>query len=113
MMLGETPQLYFESKRLRNSQELVDCYSSSEFESPFRSTVPLLSLVRDGNVLLQDILVGVDWQDRPLCISNSRYRRRKDEASDRTPISWSVRRTVAWPWKPSGPNPHIRRSVGG
>lgn len=50
------PPMYYDRTRLRDLTDLVDCYSNAEFESPFRSTVPLLSLIRDGRAVLQELL---------------------------------------------------------
>ncbi len=49
-------QMYFGQKQLRDLADLVGSYAAGEFESPFRSTVPLLALVRDETALLHEIL---------------------------------------------------------
>jgi hypothetical protein len=49
-------RLYFDQKQVSDLSELVDCYSASEFESPFRSTVPLLAFVRDESSGLREML---------------------------------------------------------
>ena len=48
--------LHFDRNPVKDFEGLVSGYGANEFRSPLRSTVPLLSLVRDGWPVLQDIL---------------------------------------------------------
>lgn len=49
-------QLYFDRTPVKDFEGLLSGYGAKEFKSPMRSTVPLLSLVRDDWPVLQDIL---------------------------------------------------------
>lgn len=48
--------MYFDRHRVSDIKALIAQYPSGEFESPFRSTVPLLSLIRDGQTILLEVL---------------------------------------------------------
>jgi hypothetical protein len=68
-------ELYFNDLPVSGFDELVGFYRRTEFESPWRSTVPLLALIRDGWPTLQRLLVAcgmqentrlhVEWQVKP------------------------------------------------
>lgn len=46
---------FFNQSPVADLKSLLEWYSADEFASPFRSTIPLLALVRDGQMLLRDI----------------------------------------------------------
>jgi 3-oxoacyl-[acyl-carrier protein] reductase len=56
--------MYFDTVAVANFAELVSKYSEGEFASPYRSTIPLLSLVKDQCALLRKILTEFDVPDR-------------------------------------------------
>ena len=58
-------RLYFNQTFVGNFGELVGCYSRDELASPFRSTVPLLSLVRDGQAMLHEIVTQCSIAEQP------------------------------------------------
>src|SRR5215813_12583934 len=47
--------LSFKRTAMPSFERLILSYNAAEFDSPFRSTVPLLSFVRDGKAMLQEI----------------------------------------------------------
>jgi len=47
---------FFKKTPVHDLKALVACYGKDEFESPRRSTVPLLSMVRDGQDAFKQIL---------------------------------------------------------
>jgi hypothetical protein len=49
-------KVYFDNEPVPDFSTLVQLYRDREFKSPYRSTVPLLSLFRDGQRILQEIL---------------------------------------------------------
>jgi hypothetical protein len=50
---------------MNDLKTLIAHYPRGEFESPFRSTVPLLSLLRDGQTILQEVLAGCGFPQNP------------------------------------------------
>lgn len=56
--------LFYDKRPVDNFEQLIDCYGPGELESPTRSTVPLLSLVKSGGRIWNEILelpgVGYD-----------------------------------------------------
>lgn len=54
-MIGK---LHFDRKPMRDFDDLLGRYASDEFASPFRSTVPLLSLIQDRPDVFSAILVA-------------------------------------------------------
>jgi hypothetical protein len=56
---------YFDRQPMLDLKSLIARYPKGEFESPFRSTVPLLSLLRDGHTVLQDVLTGCGFPQTP------------------------------------------------
>jgi hypothetical protein len=55
-MDSETPRLYFDRKAVDDVCAALPLYSAKEFQSPTRSTVPLLSLVKHGDEVLKSLL---------------------------------------------------------
>src|SRR5262249_12519814 len=55
---------YFNQTQVHNLKDLVDRYGSDEFASPFRSTAPPLSLIRDGQPMLEEILARCGFAER-------------------------------------------------
>jgi hypothetical protein len=53
----ELTNTFFGKEAVRDLGALIESYPRKEFESPFRSTIPLLSLIRDGRPILQKMLV--------------------------------------------------------
>lgn len=51
-------QLHFDRERVCDFDELLGHYASDEFKSPFRSTVPLLSLIQDGAGVFLSVLAA-------------------------------------------------------
>src|SRR5450759_1704349 len=51
-------QLHFDRQLIKDFADLVSRYGDKEFKSPLRSTIPLLSLVRDGWPVLQEVLTA-------------------------------------------------------
>lgn len=49
-------QLYFDRQLATDFEDLISRYGTNEFASPLRSTIPLLSLVRDGWPTLKEII---------------------------------------------------------
>lgn len=54
--------LYFDRHPACDLDTLIAQYPSGEFESPYRSTVPLLSMIRDGQTGLREILASCGFQ---------------------------------------------------
>jgi len=57
-VIAEPNQFYFDCHPVKDFADLVSRYGGKEFKSPMRSTVPLLSLVRDGWPLIQELLTS-------------------------------------------------------
>ncbi len=55
----------FDKKPVTDFQSLFSGYDSTEFESSLRSTLPLLSLSRDGRAALQKILTACNFPSKP------------------------------------------------
>lgn len=55
-MSDKHERLHFDRNPAMDFEDLVSRYGAKEFKSPLRSTVPLLSLVRDGWHVLQEVL---------------------------------------------------------
>lgn len=55
----DSQQLYYDKKPIKNVNESLPFFPEKEFCSPYRSTVPLLSLIKDGNKLLSKILSDI------------------------------------------------------
>ncbi len=53
-------KLYFNRAPVADFDTLLEKYGPREFASPFRSTVPLFSLVKDGWPLFREILIRCD-----------------------------------------------------
>lgn len=51
-------QLYFDRQAIKDFADLVSRYAKREFQSPLRSTVPLLSMVRDGWPRIEEVLTA-------------------------------------------------------
>lgn len=47
--------LYYKNKTIKNISELLNCYSTSEFKSPYRSTIPLISLFMQNRNFINEI----------------------------------------------------------
>ena len=56
--MNEVGIIHFDASPVANLGELVGRYRPGEFESPYRSTVPLLALLRDGQSVLRQILIA-------------------------------------------------------
>jgi hypothetical protein len=56
---------FFDRTPVHNLTTLVGHYAKGEFESPFRSTVPLLALLRDGRSIFQEMVVSCGFPARP------------------------------------------------
>jgi hypothetical protein len=54
--MNSEPNLYFDRKPVPNFPALLHSYNRDEFDSPYRSTVPLLALLRDKQNTLLKIL---------------------------------------------------------
>ncbi len=52
------PNFYFDRTPVRDFAALLHSYSRDEFDSPYRSTVPLLALVKDKRNTLREILTA-------------------------------------------------------
>jgi hypothetical protein len=50
---------HFDRVAISDFTALLNSYSIREFASPYRSTIPLLSLIKDGQLVLRDILARV------------------------------------------------------
>lgn len=55
-MSSEQRRLYYDKQAIKDVGESLLLFSEKEFCSPTRSTVPLLSLLRDGNGILNSVL---------------------------------------------------------
>ncbi len=55
-MISKRYQLYYDKKPIRSINESLLLFPEKEFCSPYRSTIPLLSLIKDGNRILSEIL---------------------------------------------------------
>jgi hypothetical protein len=49
--------IYYNRSPILSLDETYNLYPTKQFESPARSTIPLLSLLKDGNELMQEILL--------------------------------------------------------
>src|SRR4051794_24404723 len=49
--MNAEPSLYFDRQPARDFPALLDLYSRDEFQSPYRSTVPLMALVKEKDTL--------------------------------------------------------------
>jgi len=58
-MVPELPRLHYDKGVVDDLSAALLQYSETEFMSPTRSTVPLLSLIKDGNKLLSEILSDI------------------------------------------------------
>lgn len=66
MSTSDNPEhWHFDKNPVTDFQGLLSGYDSSEFESPLRSTVPLLSLIRDGRPALQEIFMACNFPSGP------------------------------------------------
>ena len=63
-MQSRAPIMHFDRVAVANLAELVSKYGVGEFASPYRSTIPLLSLVKDQWALLRKILTECDVPDQ-------------------------------------------------
>jgi hypothetical protein len=52
--------LFFDRVPVTDFHTLLEKYGPREFASPFRSTAPLFSLVKDGCPLFREILIRCD-----------------------------------------------------
>src|SRR5579864_2574185 len=59
-----TIQFYFDRQAVADFPSLVDRYSPRELASPFRSTVPLLSMAKPGSSDLARFLVDLGHDER-------------------------------------------------
>lgn len=50
---------FFNRKPVTSIEYLLKCYDAKEFRSPTRSTIPLLSLLKDGATAWQDVLTAL------------------------------------------------------
>ncbi|MHC1729807.1 MAG: hypothetical protein AB9866_28020 [Syntrophobacteraceae bacterium] len=57
-MNANPEKLYFDRELVSDPQALISRYDKKEFESPCRSTVPLLSLIKDGWNAFQELLAA-------------------------------------------------------
>ncbi len=55
--MDSTQQLYYDKKPISDVSAALQCYPGKEFQSPTRSTVALLSLLKDGKETLKYLLV--------------------------------------------------------
>lgn len=60
-----SPRLFFDRQPVESLNALLSKYSDSEFESPYRSTIPLLSLVQHGRETLREILARCGFRADP------------------------------------------------
>jgi hypothetical protein len=51
-------KVHFDKVAVSDFTALLNSYSVREFASPYRSTIPLLSLIKDGQLVLRDILAA-------------------------------------------------------
>ena len=58
-------RIYFDRDLVPDLVALIARYPAGEFESPYRSTIPLLSLMRDGQAVVQDVLVACGFAPNP------------------------------------------------
>lgn len=59
-MSSEQHRLYYDKKPIKDLTEALLLYKETEFCSPTRSTVPLLSLLKDGYSILNDVLIELN-----------------------------------------------------
>lgn len=57
-MKTDTPQLFFDSAPAKDFEDLVGKFPKKAFASPYRSSVPLIGLVKDDWPLFQKVLSG-------------------------------------------------------
>src|SRR5690348_12928037 len=55
-MMARFPDLYFDKIRCSDINSAINAYDLKEFASPTRSTIPLLSLVKDGRAGFRKVL---------------------------------------------------------
>lgn len=65
MVIAACSRLHIDRQQFDDWASLVAQYPSGEFESPYRSTIPLLSLIRDGQAVLQEVLVACGFAPGP------------------------------------------------
>ena len=51
------PRLFFNNDAVASFEQLVDCYGTKEFLSPTRSTIPLLSLLKEKNKDFDELIL--------------------------------------------------------
>jgi len=56
-MYSKVQQLYYDRNPINDVSASLHYYKAEEFQSPTRSTVPLLALLKDGNEILKSLLV--------------------------------------------------------
>jgi len=61
----ELVRTFFDRNSVHDLRALIGHYAKSEFESPYRSTVPLLSLLRDGRSIFQEMVVSCGFPAEP------------------------------------------------
>src|SRR4051812_12446559 len=62
MLAGD---IHFNNTRVSDFDKLIGLYGLSEFDSPYRSTIPLLALLRDGWPHFQQLLGACGLPDAP------------------------------------------------
>lgn len=50
------PSLYYQQHFAPDTNALINRYETGEFQSPFRSTIPLLALIKDSGSALESLL---------------------------------------------------------
>jgi hypothetical protein len=50
------PSLYYQQHPASDARDLIHRYETREFQSPFRSTIPLLALIKDAGSALESLL---------------------------------------------------------
>jgi hypothetical protein len=56
MTNSKPQQLYYDKRLVNDLSSVLHCYQAKEFQSPFRSTVPLLALLQHGKEILKSLL---------------------------------------------------------